>query len=943
MSFKTSLRASAAAIALLASAPFAVVPFAAEAATVIGRVSDTAGVSSLSGARVEIVELNRRTSTSQNGSYRFADVEPGTYTLRITYINAEVLEQQLVVSGDGITTADASLGTAIEEVIVIGQIANVSSSLSRQRASDTVKSILTRDSIGQFPDQNVAESIRRVTGVNVLNDQGEGRFIAVRGLDPNLNSASINGARVPSPESDVRSVALDVIPSELIESIEITKTLTPDMDADTIGASIEINTTSAFDREGTFFGGTLEGSYNDLNEKVSPKGGVDFSHAFSEKFGVSGGLSYYRRSFSTDNIEAEGWDTTDDGVTFADEIQYRDYDVRRSRFGSSLSLDLRPSENTELYARGLFSRFADQEFRGRLTFKLDEEPSSGSATTATFLSDDGEIEIERDIKDRFEVQKIYSLVTGGETFKDAWTFEYSGSYSKASELENGSLDPTTYVAAFEDPGQLGVMFDYSDYKRPGFNIIAGQSAFADPNTYEFDEIERTILSDATDEEWGAKLDLTRQFVLTDGAVFDVKFGGKARLRQKQYDFNVEFLSDGPLEDTTLAQFATSGTYGLANIAPQVDPLAVRELVNGNLSAFDNDDIDGVFDSATADYNVDEDIYAGYIMGRYDNGSLKAIGGVRVEHTKDDINGNLVELVEEGGTRNGVTLDDDTVFVTPNAFTNSYTNWLPSVNLTYETENDVLLRAGIYRSVVRPNIGQIAPRFVIEENDDGEREGEFGDPNLRPYKAWNGDVSVEWYFNNAGVLQGGLFYKDIKDFIVSTEVDNLTFNGIFADEAIIPVNGESAEVFGAEFGYQQVMDFLPGPWDGVLIGFNYTFTDSEGTVDGRTISLPASSKHTFNTTLGYEKGPLSLRLAGAYRSNYLDELSGGPDEDRFVKSHFQLDASAKYRVTDQFQIFAELINITDEPFVAYQRGPVSDRLLQYEEYSFTAKAGVRFTY
>lgn len=937
MSLKTSLRASAAILALTVTLPFNV-----EAATVTGRVSDTAGVTSLSGAIVEIVELGRRTSTAQGGTYRFADVAPGRYTLRITYINSDVLEQSLIVQGEGVTTANASLGSAIEEVIVVGQIANISSALSRQRASDTIKSILTRDSIGQFPDQNVAESIRRVTGVNVLNDQGEGRFIAVRGLDPNLNSASINGARVPSPESDVRSVALDVIPSELIDSIEITKTLTPDMDADTIGASIEIKTTSAFDREGTFFGGTLEGSYNDLNDKLSPKGGIDFSHAFSDKVGVSGGLSYYRRSFSTDNIEPEGWDTTDGGITYADEIQYRDYDVRRSRLGASLSLDMRPSETTNLYARGLYSRFADQEFRGRLTFKLDEEPSSGTATTATFLSDDGEIEIERDIKDRFEVQKIFSLATGGETFVDAWTFEYSATYSRASELENGSLDPTTYVAAFEDPGQFGVTFDYSDYKLPAFNIVAGQTAFADPNTYEFDQIERTILSDATDEEYGAKFDVTRQFLL-DGGTLDLKFGGKARLRQKQYDFNVEFLSDGPLEDTTLAQFASNGSYGLASIAPQVDPFAVRDFVNANLSAFDNEDIDGVFDSATADFSVDEDIYAGYIMGRYDTGSLKAIGGVRVEHTKDDINASLVELVEEGGTRNGVVLDDDTVFVTPNAFTNSYTNWLPSLNLTYETDNDLLFRAGVYRSVVRPNISQLAPRFVVEENDEGEREGEFGDPNLRPNKAWNGDLSVEWYFNNAGVLQGGVFYKDVKDFIVTAEFDNLTFNGIFADEAVLPINGESASVFGAEFGYQQVMEFLPGPWDGVLVGFNYTYTDSEGTVDGREIPLPASSKHTINTTLGYEKGPLSLRLAGAYRSQYLDELAGGPDEDRYVKNHFQLDASAKYRITDQFQVFAELINITDEPYIAFQRGPGSDRLLQYEEYSFTAKAGVRFTY
>src|SRR5687768_11232426 len=152
---------------------------------------------------------------------------------------------------------------SIDTVLVVGQRASIARALSRQRAADGVESVLSRDGIGQFPDQNTAESLRRVAGVNVLNDQGEGRFVAVRGLSPDLNAASINGARVPAPEADVRSVALDVIPAELIESIEIKKSLTPDMDGDTIGGSIEINTTSAFDRNEPYLSFSGEGSYND--------------------------------------------------------------------------------------------------------------------------------------------------------------------------------------------------------------------------------------------------------------------------------------------------------------------------------------------------------------------------------------------------------------------------------------------------------------------------------------------------------------------------------------------------------------------------------------------------------------------------------------------------------------------------------------------------------
>src|SRR3546814_695284 len=268
------------------------------------------------------------------------------------------------------------------------------------------------------------------------------------------------------------------------------------MDADTIGASIEINTTSAFDQKKPFVSVTAEGSYNDLTEKLSPKGSVDFATRLGEDFGVAGGISYYRRKFATDNIEAEGW-KEEDGVPFFEKLEYRDYDVTRERIGASLSFDWRASDSTGLYARGLYSRFEDQEYRKRLIFDLgDAAPVGGSATTAELLSgdDDGEIKVERDLKDRFEVQKIASLALGGKTETGPWTFKYEGSYSKASEKENGSIDPIAFARDFDGEDQLGVIFDWSDYRRPGYAITAGEDLFLDPSEYEFDKIERTTLS-----------------------------------------------------------------------------------------------------------------------------------------------------------------------------------------------------------------------------------------------------------------------------------------------------------------------------------------------------------------------------------------------------------------------------------------------------------------
>lgn len=920
---------------ILASALLSAPALAGE---IVGTVLDRSGTSALQGAQVELVELGRTEQVGDDGSYRFSDVPAGTYTLRTAYAGAADTTTAVSVTDVGTARAELLVGDDESAILVVGQRANLASSISRQRAADGVQTVLTRDAIGQFPDQNVAEALRRAPGINILNDQGEGRFVSVRGLDPNLNAASINGNRVPSPESDVRSVALDVIPSELVESIEIKKSLTPDMDADTIGASIEINTTSAFDRQKPFLGVSAEGSYNDLTGKVSPKGSVDFSTRLGEDFGIAGGLSYYRRTFATDNIEADGWNETDDGIVFADTLEYRDYDVTRERIGGSLSFDWRASDNTTLYARGLYSRFEDHEFRRRLIFEMDEEPSSGGADSASFLSDDGEILVERDNKDRFEVQTITSLSAGGESFAGPWTFTYSGAYSRSNEKEDGSVDPITFARAFEEPGEFGVTFDYSDFMRPQYRIDAGEGIFRDPTAFGFDKLDRTTLSLAEDEEYSFRADITRSFPLASGTV-EVQFGGKARLRDKGYNQELDAF-DGFDGDFTLADVLGAQDYGLAVIDPVPDQRSPRRFFRDNFGSFERNAIDSEFESNIADFAVEEDIYAGYLLGRYDSGGLRAIGGVRVEHTQNDIGANLVELVEEGGERDGVVLDEDTVFVTPNRFERSYTDWLPSINLRYEAAPDVLLRFGGYKSVVRPNIANLAPRFLVEENDEGDREGEFGNPDLRPYRAWNLDLSAEYYFARNAVVQAGLFYKTIDDFIVDAEFENVTFNGVFAHEAMIPINGDSAEVKGLEFSYQQALTFLPAPLDGFLVNLNYTFTDAEGDVNGRTIPLPASSRHTLNAILGYEKGPVSLRFAGAYRSGYLDELGDNAEEDRYVRDHFQFDVSAKYRVTPNIQVFAELVNAFDEPYVAFQRGPGRDRLLQYEEYSWTGKFGVR---
>lgn len=907
---------------------------------VSGTILDNSGTRPLQGAEVRIDALGRVAQADAEGRFRFTGLPAGRYTVVVRFAGASAQSQDVEVLDGGtreLAFALAPEGAEESMILVMGQQATLLSSISRQRASDTVTTVLTRDSIGQFPDQNVAESLRRAPGINVLNDQGEGRFVSVRGLSPDLNSASINGNRVLATGGDERAVALDVVPNELIESIEIKKSLTPDMDGDTIGGSIDIKTTSAFDRKKGFIALTGQGDYNELAEQWSPKFSANFSQPITENFGIAGGASWNRRRFATDNVEADGWVTGDNGVDYAEDLEYRDYDVQRVRWGGNLSLDWRPSAGTTLYLRGLYSKFDDTELRRRLVFGFNADPVASGPDTVTFDSGDGRIQVRRDLKDRREVQSIATISAGGKTEAGPWTIVYDAAWSYADQQENGSIDPIRFQRRFQTPGALGVSVDYSDLPRPSYNINFGEAGFLDASRYGLTLLERTTREDAKDKEWSFRTDVARDFALGSGDL-EMKFGSKVRLRTKRQDFIIDLFEDvdGGL---TLADVVGSANFSLGNVNPTTDLAAVRAFVAATPdSALERNDLESTFVSNNESFRAEEDIYAGYVQGRYDTGSLRLIGGVRIEHTRQKLSGNRTELVEEGALVGGVPLPDDAVFITPVQFDRNYTNFLPSVNLRVNLADNVVARLAGFRSLSRPGFGQVAPRFVIEENEDNEREGEFGNPDLRPYKAWNFDATLEYYFSNQSVVQGGLFYKSITDFIVTSRQLDGNFAGVDFTEAFIPINGDRAEVFGAEFSYSQAFTSLPAPFDGLIANVNYTYTNARGDVLGRRIPLPAASKHTASFVLGYEKGPISLRAAASYRDQFLDELGGSADQDRFVRPLFQIDTTAKYRISENFQLFFNVVNLNNADFTAFQNGPSQRRLLQFETYQRTFKFG-----
>ena len=910
------------------------------AQSVTGEITDAGRTVAFPGAIVRIDGVPGSTTSDERGRFRLGNVPAGSYTLIVSYVGTEDTSISIEVPEEGVDLGDVVIGAAeqaaLEEIIVVGQAAAFASALNQERSAHNLVSVLDTDAIGQFPDQNVAESLRRLTGVSVETDQGEGRYVVIRGMDPDLNSTSINGVRATAAEPR-RALQLDVIPTDLLDGLEVHKTLTPDMDADAIGGSINVKTLSAFSRKGPYAKARAESSFNELRKEWSPKLSFAGSNIFEmegdRRLGIAGALSWHDRSIQADNIEADDWAEADNGNYFLEELQPRLYTVERERLGGALNFDLDVSDATTLHLYTLYSRFTDTELRNRTTFGLgglDED------TVTSTTADYSEVEIERDTKGRNmrgQIAENMSVSLGSETQLDSWLVETNLGYSYAQERTPDQVSGT-WVAEFESgdgpiaDGQPVLTIDRGSSEIPlvRSNFL---SALQDPSLYELDEIEH-FNERNQDSQVSLRLDTTR-----DTGFGSLKFGAKARWREKDSNEEATFWSGDDqwfLSDALLP--GGGDKYGFPiPIGPVPDNRLERQIL-ADETGIEFEPLDTELDSAVADFTINEDVFAAYFMGTWETDRATIVAGLRYEQTELDSRGNTVEVIEEDQHGPG-NPPDDILIVTPVHANQSYGDLLPSANLRFNFSENVIGRASIYRSVVRPRVEDVAFRVAIEGD-----EAELGNPGLDPYRAWNVDASLAFYPTDLSVVSGGVFHKRIADFIFVQTLDDYGFQNRVFDEAVIALNGEEATVLGFEFTYQQHFGFLSAPFDGVLASLNYTYVDSEGDTGDRSVGLPKQSANIGGLTLGYDKYGLDIRLAVKYRDSYIDELVE-PGLDRYTDDRLQWDLTAKYGFSENWQVYAELANLGDAPEFYYAGN--RRRTLQYDEFGTTSSVGFQYNF
>lgn len=807
------------------------------------------------------------------------------------------------------------------EILVTGSRASREQAIERKRALPTISDVVASDGIGKLPDYNTAEALQRLPGVSVEIDQGEPRYVVVRGIDPNLNQVTVDGNLVGVPEAEGRRVALDTIPSDLIAAIQVVKAVTPDYDANAVGGSINIVTPTAFDRSKPFTYVTGRGSYNDKSGKTGYGGSLTHGQRFGTdgQFGIVAAGSYSKRFIDSDLAEPTAWTSfTTAGTTVQAPTSYvlYDYRIMRERIGGILNLDWRPSDAVRVYLRNIYDVFTDHEERDQFNFVLvnaaTPPPVVLSPTSIRFPSG----RATRQFRQDNQTQKLYNISPGTELKFGRAELDLNYTYAHAQE-HTPIRDDLEFRSAALQTATLDLTSD-----RPLFSAI-------DPRLFDAANFPLRRIRERReriDEDLNtAKADL--KFTLNDSGASFLKVGGKFIDRVKTRD-NQQSQRDA-LAPSTLA--TTGGVLpppddfynGDYVFGPTIDYSKVLAFYNANPGLIALNAAQTAINNASLDYRIHEKIYAGYGMINVVLGDLTAIGGVRVERTEGRYNANELR------TATGIT---------PLTFEHDYTHILPSVHLNYRARRDVLLRAAYTNTVGRPNYDASVPTFTEDAGI-----GTAGNPNLKPYTSMGLDVSAEYYPGADSILSVGMFYKHLKNPIFTQTIQNTSFAGIPLTSLSQPENADHGKLFGIEANAQRRLTFLPSPFDGLGVSVNATYVSSSVKVPGREsedIPFFGQSDWLVNAALFYEKGPFEARVALAYRTGFIANVGNAVQKttaDIYEAGRTSVDARISYKLFEGVEVFGSLSNINKAPLAYYQ----TNRQQTYSRqiYSFNGDFGI----
>lgn len=888
----------------IAAALFAPAPQAATAAqgvgVIEGRVLDGADGNPLPGAKVVVTGSAGEASTDREGNFRLTGVPAGDRTVVVTYLGRKDAIVETTVTAGATRKIEVKMGLVSfeESVTVSGELilAAQERALNQQKTAPNITNVVSADQIGSFPDRNAAETTQRIPSVSISKDQGEGRYVIVRGTEPRLNSMMIDGQRIPSPDPLIRQVAVDVVPSELLQSIEVSKALTPDMDGDSIGGSVNLVMKQAPEKLRLF--GSAGGGYNALLSSYKQS---NYSFTAGRRFGgnkmgliASGSTSETTRG--NEDVEVVYTPT----LTL-NELNPRWYQVNRRRVGFTSAFDVKPGSESTFTVRAVYNRFIDDhENRQRVRYAVANR------------------RIDHELRDRTHIERISSLsFTGTSIVSGATTIDY-----QLLNAYSDQRDPLTMTTVFRHtnvnfaPNVTATSIDPNNVQANPLNEVL--------SNYNFNsQLRATNFS--KDRDVVGMVNVRTPMKTPGGSTSLFKVGVKVRDKAKGRDRNeVTYTTSSTLKLTNYLETGfdlppyLDGRYDLT---PYTSQSAVENILT-------QAPFTGVTNHARDAENFDgtERTVAGYAMAEiYAGQKLFVLPGLRYEYTSDDFTGRNLRFAP-----NGAWLGTDLV--------QSKTNYgvpMPAFHLRYAATPNTNLRFAVTRSLARPNYSDALP---TRSQDDNALTVVMGNADLRPTKAWNVDALAEHYLKSVGVVSAGVFYKQLTDYIYTYTLQQQI--GGVQYQVTQPLNGDSATLRGAEVALQNQLRFLPSPLDGIGIYANYTYTNSTAQFPQHSgeSTLPGQSKHVGNLAASYEKRGFSGRASVNFHGSYIDIIGADNTQDRFYDTNRQFDVAATQKLTRNLRAYVNLLNLNDS-LLRYFQG-VSERVLQEEHYRWWMDFGIK---
>jgi TonB-dependent receptor len=917
-----------ASLALAAARPGSVL--AQATGLVTGRVVGPDGTP-VASATVAVSGTALSARVDRDGIFRLAAVPTGTQTVMVRALGYRPVSRVVAVSAAApvrLAIAMEITAAELQGIRVLGERGGQLRSAEQERRSNTVADIISADEIGLLPDQNVAEAVQRVPGVYMETTRGEGRTVSIRGVAPNLNNVTLNGQPMATSSTD-RAQTLDLLPASMVANIEVIKAVTPDMDANTIGGTVNLRTLTAFDRPRPFLFAIGEGL---VHNRQVPYGDrrqpYEFDMVAGRRFGRDGTFgvvlsgSSSRRDNAVSVLDPDGWirvlnRTTGDSITVSNEIELQVADNDRTRNSLNASFDWRPRPETNMYLRGLYTRTTELERNSEfeITFTGNYEFPRGSLVGRNTASS-----MELDISRDRETEDLYSLSTGGSQKWGAVTLELTG---VATRGRARSFGPD---ATFENPSATNVLAPVGlDFSRYFYGVTPENPAFVEnPRSYNLNGLAFNRRNSIDNLYIGAA-DMRVDTRFGRFPAF-MKFGVKVQERNRDIDESSDRYGNAALTLAPWSEPVVGGLQGAASpyVQGSVDAFAdwvdrnvgrdslVQDMPNSRVQQIDNDAF------------VQERITAAYAMATAELGRLTVVTGARLEQT--DAAGEFYELRENTRLPIGQRFEFPTGLTRR---TNTYVNILPAAIFKYEATSRLLLRGAWTSSIARPQFTQIASftraNYIPDQLVPNAFDGTVTDnnPTLQPFEAANFDLGVEYYPSTGGQLSLAAFYKIIDNpiFTFRSTERNVTYDGRFFTVLRYTQqrNGDAGRLGGIEGSWTQPLYFLPGVLNGLGITANVAFVNSSLTVAGRADRLPfiGQPDQVINVIPYYQKGPFELRVALARRSSFLSALTS-PGFDRFTESRSTIDVNLRWQLRGPgLELLLTGRNLTNAPEVGFQ--------------------------